>query len=138
MPATRNWCSTTCATRCAGATTPTALHGRVAGWTDAGAHEDALVLRGLDFAIVDEADSVLIDEARTPLIISETLSDGSADHACAEALGSGGGTAEGADYRIDRSERRIDLTPAGQVRVEALSATLGSHWGSTVVRPNWW
>ena len=36
------------------------------------AHEDALVLRGLDFAIVDEADSVLIDEARTPLIISET------------------------------------------------------------------
>ena len=33
---------------------------------------DRLLLRGLCFAIVDEADSVLIDEARTPLIISQT------------------------------------------------------------------
>jgi preprotein translocase subunit SecA len=33
------------------------------------------LLRGLYFAIVDEADSVLIDEARTPLIISSDIDD---------------------------------------------------------------
>ena len=114
--------------------TPTVLHGRVARLDGRQAHEDALVLRGLDFAIVDEADSVLIDEARTPLIISETMKEGSEDRACVEALDLVAQLVEGTDYRIDRSERRIDLTPAGQERVEALSATLGEHWGSTVVR----
>jgi preprotein translocase subunit SecA len=114
--------------------TPTALHGRVARLDGRRAHEDGLVLRGLDFAIVDEADSVLIDEARTPLIISETASDGIEDRACIEALDLVAALVEGADYTIDRSERRIDLTPAGRGRVEALSATLGAQWGSTVVR----
>src|SRR6202008_2945785 len=40
-----------------------------------------LLLRGLHFAIVDEADSVLIDEARTPLILS-----GMSDQSAAEEL----------------------------------------------------
>jgi preprotein translocase subunit SecA len=114
--------------------TPTALHGRVARLNGQRAHEDALVLRGLDFAIVDEADSVLIDEARTPLIISEHAQDAIEDNACVEALTLVADLTEGIDYRIDRSERRIDLTPAGQHRVEMLSAELGNHWGSTVVR----
>lgn len=114
--------------------TPTVLHGRVARLDGRRAHEDALVMRGLDFAIVDEADSVLIDEARTPLIISETMSAGSEDRTCVEALDLVAELVEGRDYRIDRSERRIDLTPAGQVRVEELSASLGEQWGSTVVR----
>ena len=35
-----------------------------------------LVHRGYDFAIVDEVDSILVDEARTPLIISGRVSDG--------------------------------------------------------------
>jgi preprotein translocase subunit SecA len=34
-------------------------------------YKEQLVLRGLHYAIIDEADSILIDEARTPLIISE-------------------------------------------------------------------
>jgi preprotein translocase subunit SecA len=114
--------------------TPTALHGRVARLDGRRAHEDALVLRGLDFAIVDEADSVLIDEARTPLIISETETDGVEDRACVEALDLVAGLAEGPDYSIDRSERRIDLTASGRRRVEDLSLTLGSHWGSEVER----
>src|SRR3982751_2824694 len=37
--------------------------------------EDALVLRGLHFGIVDEADSVFVDDARTPLILSSSRSD---------------------------------------------------------------
>jgi preprotein translocase subunit SecA len=114
--------------------TLTALHGRVARLDGRSGHEDALVMRGLDFAIVDEADSVLIDEARTPLIISETTSDAMRDDICVEALNLVAGLKEGQDYTIDRSERRIDMTPAGRHRVELLSEALGEHWGSTVVR----
>jgi preprotein translocase subunit SecA len=114
--------------------TPTALHGRVARLDGRRAHEDGLVLRGLDFAIVDEADSVLIDEARTPLIISERAADGVEDRACVEALDLVAELVEGTDYSIERSERRIDLTLSGRRRVELLSLTLGAHWGSTVVR----
>jgi preprotein translocase subunit SecA len=114
--------------------TPTALHGRLARLNSGRADEDALVLRGLDFAIVDEADSVLIDEARTPLIISETSQDAVSDNVCVEALDLVAGLTEGADYHVDRSARRIDLTPAGRRRVEQLSAALGEQWGSTVVR----
>jgi preprotein translocase subunit SecA len=113
---------------------PTALHGRLARLAGESAREDTLVMRGLDFAIVDEADSVLIDEARTPLIISEKETDVIDDSACAEALELVAGLGEGDDYRIDRSERRIDLTQPGRRRVEDLSQKLGAHWGSEVVR----
>jgi preprotein translocase subunit SecA len=116
---------------------PSTLHGRVARLDGRKGEQDALVLRGLDFAIVDEADSVLIDEARTPLIISEHAagdSSGQRARVCTEALDLVAGLTEGADYTIDRSERRIDLTEAGRVRIEALSASLGDQWGSTLVR----
>ena len=114
--------------------TPTPLHGRVARLDGRGGTQDGLVLRGLDFAIVDEADSVLIDEARTPLIISENTTGAGGAQTCIEALDLVGGLREGNDYTINRSERRIDLTPSGRVRVADLSAALGPHWGSTLVR----
>jgi preprotein translocase subunit SecA len=114
--------------------TPTALHGRVARLDGRRGHEESLVLRGLDFAIVDEADSVLIDEARTPLIISETTSDTVSDNVCVEALDLVAELIEGTHYSIDRGERRIDMTAAGRARVEILSESLGEHWGSTLVR----
>ncbi len=114
--------------------TPTALHGSLARLDGKRVQQDGLVLRGLDFAIVDEADSVLIDEARTPLIISEKEADGIEDRACAEALDLVAELKQGADYNLDRAERRIDLTLSGRRRVEQLSLTLGSHWGSEVVR----
>jgi preprotein translocase subunit SecA len=115
-------------------TTPTPLHGRVARLDGRRAHEEGLVLRGLDFAIVDEADSVLIDEARTPLIISENAPDTGSGQTCVEALDLVAELREGTDYTIDRGERRIDMTPPGRVRVEELSAARGTHWGSTLVR----
>jgi len=114
--------------------TPTAVHGRLARLNGRRSDEDALLLRGLDFAIVDEADSVLIDEARTPLIISEADRGAVSENVCVEALDLVAGLTEGADYHVDRSSRRIDLTRAGRDRVESLSATLGEQWGSAVVR----
>ena len=67
---------------------------------------DRLLLRGLCFAIVDEADSVLIDEARTPLIISRSgRGRRPGDHVSAGA-GAGAELEPGCDYRIDLARRR--------------------------------
>ncbi len=110
------------------------LHTRLARLDGRGGHEDGLVMRGLDFVIVDEADSVLIDEARTPLIISETAA-GKVDHdPCHEAMRLVAGLTEGVDFTVDRSARRIDITRTGQTRVEDLSANFGGAWDSTLSR----
>ena len=72
------------------------------------------VMRGLHFAIVDEADSVLVDEARTPLILSRQ-SDVKAEREWAEtAIDLARELEEGVHYRLIPAERRIDLTAAGR------------------------
>ncbi|MES2015492.1 MAG: DEAD/DEAH box helicase [Pseudomonadota bacterium] len=48
--------------------------------------DGALVLRGLYFAIVDEADSVFVDEARTPLILSASVASGDDEQQCGAVL----------------------------------------------------
>ena len=112
---------------------PTATHQLLARLAGTLAAEE-LVMRGLDFAIIDEADSVLVDEARTPLIISgEGPAD--ADYARAqEALALVAGLVPNEDYLLDRQERRVDLTKEGQRRVAAQTEALGPEWGSTLAR----
>ena len=84
---------------------------------------ERLVMRGLHFAIVDEADSVLIDEARTPLIISgqtdpqdetrnaqlafELISDFQLDR----------------DYQILTDEKRIEITTQGETLLKELTTS---------------
>jgi preprotein translocase subunit SecA len=76
-----------------------------------------LVLRGLFFAIVDEADSVLIDEARTPLIISG-LADQTPELAMYQAaLTVANRLEQGTDFRIDERERHVELTAAGKSKL---------------------
>ncbi len=111
---------------------PTAVHQRLARL--GGVPGEDLVLRGLDFAITDEADSVLVDEARTPLIIS---GEGPADAEYARAQQALALIAElvpGEDYLLDRQERRVDLTKDGQRRVARQTEALGPEWGSALVR----
>ncbi len=85
---------------------------------------DGLVLRGLYFAIVDEADSVFIDEARTPLILS--ASGGPADEAdvCERALAVGAALTAGDHYKVELAERHIELTDAGKASIASLSQGL--------------
>src|SRR3954463_10356032 len=81
---------------------------------------DELVQRGHNFAIVDEVDSILIDEARTPLIIS-----GPAEHsarwygefAALVARLQRGKDGEG-DYEVDEAKRTVGVTERGVARVE--------------------
>jgi preprotein translocase subunit SecA len=87
-----------------------------------------LVLRGLHFAIVDEADSVLIDEARTPLLISGRVDAAAERQVYERALELAGRLEPAEDFTIDARERRIDLTAGGCLRLEELAQPLGGLW----------
>lgn len=77
--------------------------------------------RGLGMAIVDEVDSVLIDEAQTPLIITAET-DGDEELAVAEVfLDLARSLKPGVDYRIEASGRSVRLLPPADEVVEGLS-----------------
>ncbi len=89
-----------------------------------------LLLRGLCFAIVDEADSVLIDEARTPLILSRT-GDGKAEKQIyVDGLMIASRLCEGQDYFLDSTERTARITEEGDERIGHLGEPLGGVWSS--------
>jgi len=72
-----------------------------------------LLLRGLRFAIVDEADSILVDEARTPLIISAPDGTPPDPDIYLTALRLARALREGRDFSLSAMERRVRLTDAG-------------------------
>ena len=81
------------------------------------AYEPAqIVQRGHHYAIVDEIDSILIDEARTPLIISGPTPEGEQYY---ERFAKIAATlSEGTDYTIDEKQRAIQLTDEGITKAE--------------------
>jgi preprotein translocase subunit SecA len=86
------------------------------------------VQRELNFAIVDEVDSILIDEARTPLIISGAVDDSSELHLrfkdIVKKLERGRMTAkdepEEGDFSVDEKHRSVHITEQGHQRVEQI------------------
>jgi len=87
-----------------------------------------LLLRGLHFAIVDEADSVLIDEARTPLIISAEGDGYEEESLFRQALGLAGELLPEEDFLMRPSERSLELTDQGRGRIEDFAWTDGGGW----------
>ena len=87
-----------------------------------------LVLRGLHFAIVDEADSVLVDEARTPLIISAEGKSTGDRHIYTTAMALAARMAEGEHFRIEATDRNVVLTDAGAASLAELAQPLGGVW----------
>ena len=73
-----------------------------------------LLLRGLHVAVVDEADSVLIDEARTPLIISAERPDPGMAEMAEQALAIARRLAPREHYALDDTTRTILLSPQGR------------------------
>jgi len=83
---------------------------------------DEQVQRGHSFAIVDEVDSILVDEARTPLIISGRADD--AQQLYYQFARVVGGLTRDRDYEVDEAKRTVVPTEEGISRVEeALSVT---------------
>jgi preprotein translocase subunit SecA len=96
--------------------------------------EKQLQLRGLHFALVDEVDSVLIDESRTPLIISGSQKNEEE----LEFLESGYELSyklqDGIDYEVDLDRRTVELTQQGTETIRNLSAGLGPLWKGAIRR----
>ncbi len=74
-----------------------------------------MVQRGHIYAIVDEVDSILVDEARTPLIISGPLDDRSDFYNTIDTYIP---KLEAADYEVDEKQRTVVLTEAGMEKME--------------------
>jgi preprotein translocase subunit SecA len=74
-----------------------------------------MVQRGHIFAIVDEVDSILIDEARTPLIISGPLDDRSDFYNTIDAYMP---RLDKSDFELDEKQRTVTLTEAGMEKME--------------------
>jgi preprotein translocase subunit SecA len=86
------------------------------------------LLRGLCFAIVDEADSVLIDEARTPLILTRNV-DSQAEHAAYhQALKLAQALENGRDFFLDAAHRGVQLSLAGQRKLADLQLSGEGLW----------
>jgi preprotein translocase subunit SecA len=85
-------------------------------------HLEEMVQREFNFAIVDEVDSILIDEARTPLIISGQVEDSSSSYKSVDVLIP---ELTEDDYEIDEKARSSNLTDEGVEHVEALLAKAG-------------
>src|SRR4051812_31772567 len=83
---------------------------------------DQMVQRPFNFAIVDEVDSILIDEARTPLIISGPTDDKSDLYISVDKLVK---TFEPADYEHDEKQRTVVLTEDGTEKAERLLEDAG-------------
>jgi preprotein translocase subunit SecA len=93
-----------------------------------------VVMRGLHFAVIDEADSVLIDEARTPLIIA-TETEPAEERAWAEsAFALADRLEDGRDYRNRTDRRVIELTQRGKARLAELGEEWGGIWRSRIRR----
>jgi len=103
------------------------------------------VQRGLNYAIVDEVDSILIDEARTPLIISGQAEDHTELYLRMNAVpplltkgeaAKGEGEVDTGDYTVDLKSNQVLLTEAGHEKAEEILARLGMlAEGSSLYEP---
>ena len=85
-------------------------------------------MRGLHTGIVDEADSVLIDEAVTPLIISGVAGGEAMAEAYRLAWAFAFALEPGLDYQVDVRYREIEILPPGLDKIESRLAELPGLW----------
>jgi preprotein translocase subunit SecA len=83
---------------------------------------EQMVQRPFNFAIVDEVDSILIDEARTPLIISGPTDDKSDLYISVDGLVK---TFEPSDYEMDEKQKSVVLTEDGTEKAERMLESAG-------------
>src|SRR6188508_148541 len=88
-----------------------------------------MVQRGHIYAIVDEVDSILVDEARTPLIISGPLDDRSEFY---NTIDSYIPQLDKTDYEVDEKQRTVTLTEAGMEKLEQRLRAAGQLKGDSL------
>src|ERR687890_382453 len=90
---------------------------------------ESMVQRPFNFAIVDEVDSILVDEARTPLIISGPTDDRSELYMSVDAIVKG---LDPVDYDVDEKQKSVVLTEDGTEKMERLLEGAGLLHGSNL------
>ncbi|MFC0171547.1 preprotein translocase subunit SecA [Vibrio comitans] len=94
-----------------------------------------LMLRGLHFAVVDEADGVFMDEATTPLVISgETTPQQEQSELYSQAYGLISHLQQGRDFSIHTSMRTVDILASGEELIQAKTQNLGPLWQARIRR----
>ena len=86
------------------------------------------VMRGIHTALVDEADSVLIDEAATPLIISQKYKNEAYNECCRLAYEISKNMRPDRDYHVDFKHREVKLTRHGKDVIDDQSEILPRMW----------
>lgn len=102
--------------------------------TGTGANARGTLLRGLCMAIVDEADSILIDEASVPLIISGRAANATASGYAAQAMQFANALAPERDFSLDRRNRKVELTDAGKARLGEMAGPVAGAWRNRLHR----
>jgi preprotein translocase subunit SecA len=92
---------------------------------------DRVVQRGLAFAIVDEADSVMIDEAVTPLIIAGDAPNPEQVEAFKQAADIAASLVKGKHYRADERFREVEITDEGFNTIMDMSENFGGVWNGS-------
>lgn len=87
-----------------------------------------MLLRGLHFAIVDEADSIFIDEARTPLILAEKAGPPDHPERFAQGLQLASRMRDGIHFAVHQARRSVELSQEGRVWLSAQSQGLARSW----------
>jgi preprotein translocase subunit SecA len=90
---------------------------------------DEMVQRGHYYAIVDEVDSILIDEARTPLIISGAIEDKTDLYVTVDKLVP---SLVPEDYEVDEKAKAVNLTEQGNENAEKILSEAGLMHGETL------
>ncbi len=93
-----------------------------------GSHADQLIMRGLHTAIIDEADSVLIDEAVTPLIISRQKDNEFLREATQTARKVAQSLERDEHYTIDPLYKEITLLDSADEVIDAVIETIPKQW----------
>jgi preprotein translocase subunit SecA len=92
------------------------------------------MMRGLCFAIVDEADSVLVDEARTPLIITQPGDVSEMEQTFARAMDVARSMTGPRDFVVDEAGWKITLTDLGKAQIARVSSRWGGLWATDIHR----
>jgi preprotein translocase subunit SecA len=87
-----------------------------------------LMLRGLCFAVIDEADSILIDEAKIPLIISDEKKDATERARLWQSLDLSKRLLEHTHFVVHRQGRFVKLTDDGKAFLAEQAASYGKSW----------
>lgn len=89
-----------------------------------------ILLRGLCMAVIDEADSILIDEAQTPFIISEQHRPAGKQEAAIQLLQLAATLQAGTDFLLDGATQSATLSLAGRAALAAHASRLHAVWGN--------